>query len=175
MARPRQSRFRSNGVRRKTTWGVGPVGQTAILSATSTVLIPNGAEALLNEMTITRTRGQLMVQLITADAALSGFEWAFGMCIVSQNAFGIGVTAVPDPLTDIAWDGWFVYETGFAVSADASPSEAAPGSQLAIPIDSKAMRKINLTDTVVGVIAVTEIGTSTIQFALATRLLLKLA
>ena len=175
MARSRSRRFPLTGVRRKVSWSGGPVGQTAILTATSTVLFPNVAEAALDDLTIVRTRGQLMVQLITADAALAGFEWAFGMCVVSQNAAGIGVTAVPDPLSDIAWDGWFVYETGFAVSADASPSEAAPGSQLAISIDSKAMRKMHLTDTIVGVFAVTEIGTATMQAALATRILVKLS
>ena len=173
MAHARHSRFQRNGARRRVSWSLGPSGTTGVLSATGTSIFPVAAQALTDDLTLVRTRGRLLVQLITATAS-GGFQWAFGMCNVTENAAGIGVTAVPDPLDDIAWDGWFVYETGQQISVDASPSEGAEGSQLFIVIDSKAMRKTHDTDVIVAVFAVTEVGTATMEANLMTRLLDKL-
>ena len=123
------------------------------------------------------------MHLVTSDAALSGFsECAFGICIVSENAFGIGVTAIPSPIADIEWDGWFVYRTFALVSADAvaAASVSHSGSSPLLwsarfDIDSKAMRKFKESDVMVGVIEFqSEIGTATVDATLNTRILSKL-
>ena len=119
----------------------------------------------------------MLLNLTAAAAGQQGETWAFGMCIVSQNAAGIGVSAVPDPIADMGWDGWFVYEQGTLLARDATPlvDESGPNVVQWVEIDSKAMRKIHLTDTVVGILGNAEIGgTSTMSAHLDTRMLAKL-
>ncbi len=176
MPRVSRSNFRRTSVRRRVTWSSGPNGQIGPISGNSNNVFPNGAQALVDDLTVVRTRGRLLIQLITADAVGSGFRWAFGMTNVSENAAGIGVTALPDPIADIAWDGWFVYETGFVVASDATPIvDRFVGEQQLIEIDSKAMRKTHATDFLVALFGVTEVGTSTVRAALSCRVLDKLA
>ena len=115
-----------------------------------------------------------MLQLLTAAALAEGFTWAFGMTIISENAFNVGITAMPDPLVDIAWDGWFVHETGILLATDSTPAENAQNASQTIVIDSKAMRKQHNTDVTVAVLGVTEVGTCTMQASLITRVLDKL-
>ena len=176
MARLRRSRFsQTSGLSlRKVSWSSGPFGQTGAIAASTINAFPNTAVAVLDDLTIVRTRGQLLLQLVSASARGEGFRWAFGMCIVSQNAAGVGVTAVPDPLADIAWDGWFVFETGHLDAIDATPDPASPGVAQVIVIDSKAMRKLHLTDTVIAMLSVTEQGTADMQGSLSTWILSKL-
>ena len=176
MAHSRRSSFpRTNGQRRQVSWEIGPSGSIAT-SISANSLIPVAAESVLDKLTVMRTRGSLLVQYATGDAAAEGFQWAFGMCIVTQNAFGIGVTAVPDPIADIAWEGWFVYETGVVKQVAATLDQAEIGAGQRIEIDSKAMRKLRITDNVVGVFATTAIGTpGQVRATLVSRILVALS
>ena len=177
MAHSRNGRFprRAGASRRRVSWSLGPRG---ILSAGDSAisLFSVSAESLLDDLTIVRTRGRLTMFLSGVGTANDGQRWAFGMCVVTQNAAGIGATAVPDPIADIGWDGWFVYETGTLVSGDTTPlTDPGQIAQAVIEIDSKAMRKLHLTDTVVGILGNAEIGaSSTMVAALDTRMLSKL-
>jgi len=165
---------RTSGSSRRVSWSLGPHGETGTLSAPSSALFTVSSQALIDDLTVIRTRGRLGVGLISAAAEGDGFRWAFGMANVSENAAGIGITAVPTPITDIAWDGWFVFETGTVFTEDSSPAAASPSSTQIIEIDSKAMRKTHNTDVIVAVFEVVEIGTATMQAFLSTRLLDKL-
>ena len=176
MAHSRGSRFQKRSVRRAVSWSLGPSG---IITAgdSAVALFGTAAAALLDDLTIVRVRGDLILNLTAAAGVNQGEEWAFGMCIVSENAAGIGVTAVPDPIGDIGWDGWFVYETGTLLARDATPLTDASGDNVIqrIKIDSKAMRKIHLTDVVVAVLGNAEIGgSSTMGGFLQSRMLAKL-
>ncbi len=177
MARSRGTRFpmRSGSLKRKVTWAEGPVGQILSKTSSQVVLFGVGQQATIDDLTLVRTRGSLLVQLSTASAIDESFQWSFGMCIVNENAAGVGITAVPDPLADIAWDGWFVHEQGTLASLDATPL-AAPqlGTAQRISIDSKAMRKLHATDVILGVIKLTEVGACTVSAFLDSRILLKL-
>jgi len=135
-----------------------------------------GAQAAVPELTIIRTRGELTINCAASGADDSGFQYAFGLCIVNENAFGVGITAIPGPFTDVDWDGWHVYHTGTVRSSDVSVGGPAAGvGSVRIPIDSKAMRKIRITDIVVGVIETSvEFGTGVINCSLMTRQLVKL-
>ncbi len=176
MARLNRSRFPRTGARRRVSWAISPSGQVGPISGNSNNAFPTSAVASLDDLTVVRTRGRLLLQLITADAVGSGFEWAFGMCVVTQNAAGVGVTALPDPIGDIAWDGWFVYEQGWLVASDATPIvDRFVGEQQLIEIDSKAMRKTHLTDNIVAMLGVQEVGTATVRAAFTGRMLSKLA
>ena len=112
-----------------------------------------------------------------ATAVGDGFEnFAMGMCVVSENAFGVGVTAIPAPITDIQWDGWIWHSShGHITSLSTTEEHRITGARI-IPIDSKAMRKLKNTDVLVGVVQLgTEIGTATVDFSARTRLLVKIA
>ena len=102
--------------------------------------------------------------------------------MVNENAFGVGVSAIPSPITDVFWDGWMVYETGTVKSiapigggiiVDPGVSGTAFSRMV---IDSKAMRKIKFSDVLVGKFEVdNEVATSIIEAELSTRLLVKLS
>ena len=176
MARSRNLSFpRGSGAnRRLVSWALGPRGTVGTISGSSNNTFQTGAQALDDGLTIVRIRGRLLINLLSASAASEGFGWAFGMGIVSENAAGIGVTALPDPIADIAWDGWMVYETGFLMARDATPL-TSDLTALQIVIDSKAMRKIKNTDVLVAMFGTLEIGTATIAPFLESRLLAKLS
>ena len=178
MPRSRGLRFpRTGGSARKTSWDIGARGGSGLLTTSITGVFGDAAQATSDGLTVVRTRGELLVQLESATAVGDGFRVAVGLCIVSQNAAGIGATAIPDPITDQAWDGWFWYWTGtlsamIATEAELVQTDAAVAR---IVIDSKAMRKIKATDTIVGAFATVESGTAGMRLTLETRTLLKLA
>ena len=178
---PRGRSFRSprtgNSARRRVSWSIGPSGSINI-TASVAALFPVAAQALLDDLTLVRTRAELLVFLTLAGGASGeGFRWAFGMANVSENAAGIGATAVPSPITDIAWDGWFVHQQGqiVQVAAEGAAQFEGPHNQR-VSIDSKAMRKTHATDVIVGAFETTELGAGAEMTAmLETRLLDKLA
>ena len=161
--------------RRKTSWGSGPSGVIS-RTATGSNLFAVGAQATVAGLTLVRTRGNLLVFLSSIATALDGFSGAIGMAIVSENAFGVGVTAIPTPVTDLAWDGW-LYHRFFSVkgvTATEADGANAVSAVERIQIDSKAMRKFKETDLLVAVIEGTEVGGVTFNATLETRTLVKL-
>jgi len=177
----RGSHFRSRltsgaGRRRKVSWSPSPSGQITGISISSSNLLGTNQQALLDDLTLVRTRGSLLVKLAADANVEEGFIWAFGLCNVTENAAGIGVTAVPAPLTDIAWDGWFVHETGQCLQTTEVYDVADPGISQRVQIDSKAMRKTHATDVIVGVFETLVVGTpSTLSMSFVGRMLDKLA
>ena len=176
MARQGSSRFPRTGARsrRQTTWLVGPQGETGVISSSVSAVLALGTQAIANGLTIVRTRGELFIQQQSSAAIGDGFEGAFGLGIVSENASGIGVTAIPTPLADIGWDGW-LYHRLFSVKAPTSTVIDGPGSLLRVEVDSKAMRKFKSTDVLVGVLEVEELGVATMQLTFRSRVLVKIS
>ena len=176
MARRRQF-SRGTGVRRLTGWSEGPGDFPTLQSITgaSVGIVGQGAQSNSEGLTVVRIRGVIGLTLTAADAALSGFRGAFGICRVSENAFGIGVTAVPAPLTDRFWDGWMWHQHYYLMQAAVFSAQIAGGSALVtIPIDTKAMRKVPATDIIVLVGEHIESGTAVMNVTASTRLLAKL-
>ena len=174
MAHARSFRSRTNaGARRHVSWDLGPSGASGNLTTSSVVVFPVASQALTDDLTVVRLRGRLQVALSIAGSAGEGFSWAFGICNVTENAAAIGVTAVPDPQLDLAWDGWFVHEQGTLFARDSTPLDD-PNLMQHIVIDSKAMRKTHRTDVIIAVFGVTETGTATMRADLVSRLLDKL-
>ena len=177
MARVSPTRFRTrNGQRRRVSWSAGPSGSFGAASASSVLLAPVAAQAVLDDLTVIRVHGHLLLYLVTGGgASAEGFTWAFGMCNVTENAAGIGVTAVPDPVADIAWDGWFVHEQGILLLPGTTLDPASAAVVQRVTIDSKAMRKTHESDTIVAVLGITETGEGSVMNAsLETRILDKL-
>ena len=102
---------------------------------------------------------------------------AIGICNVSENASGVGITAVPHPITDMSWDGWLYHALLGPLISLTTTEEGQTGlAMIRHEIDSKAMRKLKAQDVTVGVVEVsTEIGTATMTFQARTRILDKLA
>ena len=178
MAHARSSRFRRiNGAgRRKVSWSKGPLGTVSGIVTGSSNLFPTAAQATLDDLTVIRCRGELILYLTVAGGAASeGFRWAFGMCNVTENAAGVGVTAIPDPIADAGWDGWFVFAQGNLTTRLAALEDGSLLEMQRVEIDSKAMRKTHLTDTIVAVLGTSEAGDgSSMDAKLITRILDKL-
>ena len=149
MARKFHSRPR--GTRRETSWiSVEPVIQVVDNSVAVTHTL-NATALAKRSFTIIRTRLEVHInsdQLAVDEIAIA----AIGLCVVSDQASGIGVTAVPTPITDLASDLWFVHQplitdftfvTGIGIDADGGTNYS---------IDSKAMRKVNDDEQVIVVV-----------------------
>ena len=168
---------RGNGSRRAMAWDAGPEQVPVSLSAAGATLWATGAQALSDDLTIVRTRGQLTLNLTSIATIGDGYaKVGLGICIVPENAFNAGVGSVPTPLTDIGWDGWMWHMLlgqfrGFSTTElGTGPMEA-----VRVDIDSKAMRKTHASDFVMGAVELgTETGTAVLGFVATTRMLFKL-
>ena len=173
-----RSRFpRARGtIRRKTAWIPGPFGTSGVLSATGSALIATAVQITADATTLVRTRGELLIQLLSADDVgnAGGMIVGVGLCLVSENAIGVGITAISTPLTDEGWDGWFFHWAGNLRAQEMTLLGQQVAATARIPIDNKAMRKIRATDSLVGVVEVVENGVATLSVEMETRMLLKL-
>ena len=175
MARRRSGSFQgSHAGRRGKGWEEGPGGSAVTTFTASTqAILTNGAQFLQDGLTVLRLRGSLQAFLVSANAAGDGFHCAIGIGIVSENAFGIGITAVPTPLGDTSWDGWLYFKFfdvhgGFLTAGDVQHLDAT------FEVDSKAMRKVKDTDVLFAVVETIEIGTAEMDVFFESRILLAL-
>jgi len=163
--------------RRRKAWdaGIGQSGPQTVLSATGSLLVTAGVTPTIDGVTLLRIRGMLTMFIGSAAAALDGFSGAFGIGVVRDNAFAAGVSSCPVPLTN-AGDSQWVFWEAFSIKSIGSAIDDAAGALalLRIPIDTKAMRKLNTEDTIYGAIQVVEVGTSTLNWHVDTRALLAL-
>ena len=112
---------------------------TAVLSTSL-----NAAALALRPFTIVRTRGVVGFNSDQVGATES-YQGSIGMCVVSDQASGIGVTAVPTPQTDLGSDLWFLHESGFGRFEFVSGVGVLEvGSNMDRVVDSKAMRKVDI-------------------------------
>ena len=170
MPRPR---FKARGgPKRQTTW-VGPADQGYIAVATTAKVLvgsfdPEGSG--LPKPTVIRTRGELSVipNPLTATAEVVG---AWGLAIVSDQAFAIGITAVPGPFDEADWDGWFAWGS-FSFNWAVADATGRQHAAVTIVVDSKGMRKVTTNETIV---LVAQSQTGAFQISMPVRLLLKLS
>ncbi len=170
-----QTRF-GGSQRRKTGWSAGPANAQDSETSAGTVIWSTGQAAQGDGLTIVRLHGELTMFIEAATTAQDGFRSiAHGICIVSQNAAGVGVTAVPAPIDDLAWDGWLWHSLTEQVRGFLTTEEGSPLSVVRLKIDSKAMRKVRSLDTIVGVSQFgTEVGAATLTWSARTRMLFKI-
>ena len=143
--------MRSGGRRRETIWfgGTG-FSQAVATTGTTLVLVLNAAALALRPFTVIRTRGVIGVSS-DQEAATEDFGGSFGFAVVSEQASAVGITAVPTPTTDSGSDLWFVYEFLFGRFAFGSVASFADVGNRRV-IDSKAMRKVEDGQDMVGVV-----------------------
>jgi len=126
-------------------------------------------------VTLIRTRGTLQVYLEAVAAALDGFPWAFGLIVVSQEAFAAGAASIPGPLSDGAQDWWFFHQYGFSFAPNATLSNSEGSMNRTVEVDSKSMRKLHVGQNLVGVFETgTEVGTAVVRVSFDCRMLFKL-
>ena len=171
MAHPRARRVGS-GQRRQVTW-VGPADQGFVnVSNGGKTLIASfdPAASSLPKPTLVRTRGAVMVtpQVHTADLEIIG---AFGVCVVSDQAFAAGAASIPGPFDESDWDGWVVWRS-FNRLLEFVSGVGIIWHHEDIQVDSKAMRKISDNETLV-FMAQSQGGA--FQISMPLRLLLKLS
>jgi len=114
------------------------------MAAASTAVLSNSLNAAglaLRPFTVVRARGFAWCRS-DQSVASEDFLASFGLCVVSDQAVDIGVTAVPTPEADRSSDLWFQYETlgqGFTFK-DATGFVSSEG--ITKDWDSRAMRKV---------------------------------
>ena len=166
--------------RRLTSWALGPGGgdddfDVTSVSAGGDVILGQGVTPTIPNMTLVRIRGKLFFHLTSADGAGSGYTFGVGIGIVSNDAFAVGVTAVPKPIADADWPGWLWYDF-VSAKAPIGAISAANWQQVpqVITIDSKAMRKFRNNETLFVIVELAEVTSAVMEIACMTRILLKL-
>ena len=114
-------------------------GNTAVLLATFVLTNPGIDETILRSLASFIIRSD---QLVATESQVG----ALGMIIVSDQAAGVGITAVPHPVTDIDDDGWFVHMpiAQAIYFGDATGFTHIPGGSF----DSKAKRVVHDGQTI---------------------------
>lgn len=175
---------RVHSVARKSSWEVGPQLTLSSISASGSTLGTAAISPTTAGLTLVRTRGELLLFLSSAAAAIDGFAGAFGIGLATLAAVTAGAASVPTPVTEAAWDGWLyhrffhLFAAGIIDNSVAADTDAmnATTAVLRLEVDSKAMRK--LADSTVAVymaLEVTETGTAALRAAFDSRVLVKLS
>ena len=126
------------------SWGALALTSEVTIGATAKVLLGSFTADL--PTTVRRTRG--LVSFRTDQTAGSELPFgAFGMCVVSDDAFAAGAASIPGPFTDAFSDLWFVHEFFIAPTRYATVA-GQDNSAMIVSIDSKAMRKVGEDETV---------------------------
>ena len=148
--------------RRKSLWiGLDPASASLAPGAATIFYALNAAALALRPFTVVRTHMEFQVNSDQA-AAIENQVLAFGWGVVSDQAFAIGVTAIPTPVTDIGSDLFFLHKVMFG---DESALTDRSKSASRYTVDSKAMRKINEDEQPVGVLEVSSAAGGAIVFA----------
>ncbi len=175
MARRRTGFVRPRGQRRRTSWSAF-LEETFTLGMTAIQLGAVGFSTAQGKETLARIHGLFTVNLVTAGGADEGFRGAIGIGKVQDEAFVAGVASVPDPTTEVGWDGWMYHQwfdvrSGSATEADWLGGFAAFQRSI---VDVKSMRIIDEQEDFIVVISATETGTATATARIQTRALLLL-
>jgi len=168
-----------NRSRRLMSWGVGPGSQvlTQLTASGSSILGSGAVLATEDRSTVIRIRGYFQAYLSLITTLNDGYHAALGIGIASGDAFGIGQTALPNPLDDVDWPGW-MYHRFFdvhGVTAGEADGINAGIATTGFEVDTKAMRKWGSNEVLFASVQVVEAGTATINMFFDTRILLKLS
>ena len=134
-----------NGVsRRETVWfSIDHASVTLAASGTAALRSTMNAAALaLWPFTVVRTRMRWLV-ISDQSAATESFIGNLGFAVVSDQAVGVGIAAIPTPATDLGSDLWYVIEQ-WEGQFDFIGTGTANQSLQDREIDSKAMRKVDV-------------------------------
>ena len=163
------------GPRRSSIWSEGPRNTTIQSHSVAGKIIWNLGQTAVGGVTIVRIRGAVSGWLEVVTTIGDGFsEVAFGIGIVSQDAFAIGGTAMPGPISDPGWDWMWIGYLGAVIGLNTTERNDGIDA-FRLEIDTKAMRKMQPNQTIFGILETeSEIGAATLSFGAMTRMLAKL-
>ncbi len=167
MARRPHRSFQMQRSSRLTQW-LGPAfqGYVSVASGGATLISTATFE---DPVTLMRSRGMVSITptAVSADLDLVG---AFGVGIVSAEAAAAGVASMPEPYSDSDWGGWVVWRS-FAYHFEFATAAAVNYPRFDFEVDSKAMRKISASETIV---TIAESVTGAFEISSNLRRLIKL-
>ncbi len=147
------------------------VDTTNLAAATFVIQTSLSVAALAKRpFTITRTVGELFIQS-DQNAAIETVLGAMGGIVVSEKAIATGATAVPDPVTQVGSDEWFLYQS-FAAEGSASTNVGRPMETFSF--DSRAQRRVQDGEDIAFVIANASAADG-LNFIFQFRMLIKLS
>ncbi len=161
----------ARGSKRSTEW-VGSADQSYTVVATNGLVIQQSLaiEAAFGGSTVVRSRGELSI--IPTDPSINTkIVGAMGCAVVSDQAAAAGAASIPGPITNMDWDGWFVW-VPFHMVFDVTTDIGRAITSREVPFDSKAMRKVKTGDTLVTMV---ESQVGALSIAITFRTLFKLA
>ncbi len=166
--------LRGGSRRRQTLWlaDTDPTGFTLLAAGTAVLQNSLNAAALsLRPFTVVRSRGLLS---IISDQQTASEEplGAVGGIVVTDQASAAGVASVPTPSSESSSD-WFFYEYFCSTAVLLSSVGWVEPTVMNVPIDSKAMRKVDLGEDLIMVLENGN-GTHGLRFQLRVKVLIKL-
>ena len=136
------------GSPRKSVWiGLQPAADT-VAGGSTLVASLNAAALALRPFTIVRTHLTLMVRS-DQSVAPENQTGAWGNAVVSDQAVGVGITALPLPETDIGSSFWFAHQ--MLLASESTLTDRSQPAQI-YEVDSKAMRKVEVGEDLVFVL-----------------------
>jgi len=131
----------TRGSTRKSTWfHITPAAFTQAAGGATLCYTLNAAALAMRPFTIVRTHLELGLRS-DQEAAIETQVLGVGIAVVSDQAVGVGVTAVPTPVTEAGSSLWFLHQFMFGDAVNLT--DRAIGGQYR-SVDSKAMRKVDL-------------------------------
>ena len=175
MARRSGNVLRGGRLRRQTEWIGGTPVRSTLAAANTAVLQTTLSAGVLNlrPFTVIRTVGALSLRSDQA-AVSEDFAAMYGICVVSDQAVAIGVTAVPTPSTDNESDLWYLHRYivgrfNFLSSVGFHPQEG-----IYMEFESRAARKVEEGQDVIDVVESPANVTSGCTITTFNRTLIKL-
>ena len=110
-----------------------------------------GLATVTGALTIVRTRGVFSVRAAAAAVGNSITRGAFGIILVSTDAFAAGVGSVPGPISD-DFNDWYVWAPFTLLHDDTTPSDSPHVTT--VQFDSRGMRKSKFGQVAVAVLEV---------------------
>ncbi len=156
--------------KRLTDWLGFSIGENSFATTGGTIIASLNAAALAKRpFTVVRT--YIAWQMVSDQAAAIEEQFgALGLCVVTDQAAALGVTAVPTPSTDIGSDLWFAHAVLMGTESNLT-DRTRDGSRGVL--QSKGMRRVNPDEDL---LIVAEFSNTGGGFVLATggRILVKL-
>ena len=140
------ARGRSSGRRADYEWAGTEIALTGL--ATTTVFQAVATVGVAS--TIMRIRGRLHMA-ITAILGVGRTTAVLGLIIASDDAVGVGATALPDPLLDADAE-WIWLGSMEVVGFSATLAEQGGAGLDHLEVDTKAMRKVKANEQIVLVV-----------------------
>ena len=174
MARTRTFR-RASGPKRSMFWE-GSVLDVSIVGGGSggVEIITEAQFEQVPNPTLIRVRGVINLRGTAIGAAEARGQITMGLIVVTQKAFTAGLASMPAPATDISSD-WLWWDTRTMVVQSATADEdTALGINRLIPVDNKAMRKIEMNQLLAFIVQNVSLNSSiTTQVSGHLRVLIK--